>query len=134
MKIPIFRSSLAGSLEDLVRLRQSLGYDDHMLVSHLAHFDRYLIALGWAGKILTRELVEDWASSPGPINPCTRAKRLHTMRVLGRFIAQTRPHSFIPGPVWGPHGRPLGFVPISTAPRRSARCSRKLPSSPRPAR
>ena len=110
MKIPIFRSSLATFIDNLVRLRQSLGYNDHNLISHLAHFDRYLIALGWTGKILTRELVEDWASSPGPIKPPTRAKRLHTMRVLGRFIAQTRPDSFIPGPVWGPR-QTTGFRP-----------------------
>lgn len=68
-----------------------------MLVSHLTH----LIGFRWTGQILTRELVEDWASSPGPVKPCTRATRLHPMGVLGRFIAQTRPHSFIPGLVWG---------------------------------
>lgn len=110
MKIPIFQSSLAIFIEDLVRLRQSLGYDDRTFVSHLAHFDRYLISLGWTGQVLTRELVEDWASSSGPVIPLSRAKRLNTMRILGRFIAQTRSDSFIPGPAWGPR-QATGFRP-----------------------
>lgn len=110
MKIPAFQSSLASSLKGLVSLRQSLGYGDHTLVSHLAHFDRFLLTRGWRGKRLTRELVEDWASSCGPIKPITRAKRLHAMRILGRFIAQTRPDTYIPGPTWGSR-QATGFRP-----------------------
>jgi integrase/recombinase XerD len=110
MKKPIFRSNLRRSMKDLIRLRQSLGYDGHNLISHLAHFDRYLIAVGSTDKVLTRKLVEDWASSLGPIKPSTRAKKLHTLRILGRFIAQTHPHSFIPGPAWGPR-QTTGYRP-----------------------
>jgi integrase len=102
MKTLIFHSCLADSLRELVRLRKSLGYDDRSLVYRLAHFDRYLVALGWQSKSLTREVVENWASSSGPITPATRANRLQALRILGRFIARTRPDSYIPGPTWGP--------------------------------
>jgi integrase len=110
MKTPTFHSSLAASLEGLLRLRQSLGYEDRTFISHLAHFDRFLLERGWRGKRLIRKLVEEWASSCGPIKPITRARRLHTMRVLGRFIAQTHPDTYIPGPAWGPR-QATGFRP-----------------------
>jgi integrase/recombinase XerD len=102
MTIPEFKSSLAPFLKDLVELRQSLGYRDKGIVSHLAHFDRFLITRGGRPRWLTRKHVQEWASSGGPLKPSSRAKRLHSMRVLGRFIAQTHPKSYIPGPAWGP--------------------------------
>lgn len=110
MRIPTFQSSLASSLKGLVRLRQALGYGDKTLVAHLVHFDRFLAARRSRTKCLTRELVEEWASSDGPVKPVTRAKRLHAMRVLGRFIAQTHPDTYIPGPAWGPR-QATGFRP-----------------------
>jgi integrase/recombinase XerD len=110
MKRPLFQSPLAASLNALVRLRQSLGYDDRTLRSHLAQFDHYLTACGWRSRILTRILVNGWVASGSPITPRSRAKRLHAMRVLGRFIGQTRPESYIPGPAWGPR-QASGFRP-----------------------
>jgi site-specific recombinase XerD len=102
MKIPEFHSALARFLHGVVELRQALGYGDRSVISHLAHFDRFLVARGRRQRWLTRESVEDWASSDGPIKPYSRARRLQSMRILGRFIAQTCPKSYIPGPAWGP--------------------------------
>ena len=110
MKIREFRSSLALSLQRIVELRQSLGYNDKGVISHLVHFDRFLVARRWRRKTLTRELVEDWASSDGPLKPSSRAKRLHAMRILGRFIAQTHPKTYVPGRTWGPR-QGSGFRP-----------------------
>ena len=110
MKIPPFQSNLGPLLKSLIRLRQSLGYGDRPLISHLTQFDRFLIQHRWKGRCLTRTVVEDWVSSASPIKPITRAKRLHTMRVLGRFIAQTHPETYIPGPAWGPR-QATGFRP-----------------------
>jgi len=110
MTMPTFQSALTTSLDSLLRLRQSLGYGDRTLASHLAQFDRYLTKCRWRRRVLTRKVVQEWVASSGPITPASRAKRLHSMRVLGRFIAQTRPESYIPGPAWGPR-QASGFRP-----------------------
>lgn len=102
MKIPEFHSALARSIHGVVELRQALGYGDKGVISHLAHFDRFLVARGCRQKWLTRESVEAWASSDGPIKAYSRARRLQSMRILGRFIAQTCPKTYVPGPAWGP--------------------------------
>jgi site-specific recombinase XerD len=87
-----------------------MGHQDRGIVYHLAQFDRFL----WARKLhprgLSRAHVEKWASSDGPLKPASRAKRLHSMRILGRFIAQTHPRSYVPGRVWGPR-QTSGFRP-----------------------
>jgi len=101
-KMPEFSSRLAPFLRGLIDLRQSLGYADKSVISHLALFDQFLVARGNRERRLTRECVEAWAASDGPLKPRSRARRLHTMRLLGRFIAQTCPKSYIPGPAWGP--------------------------------
>jgi integrase/recombinase XerD len=110
MKTLTFQSSLAPVLRSFVGYRQALGYGDRGVRSLLAHFDRYLVARGWPRPILTRELVEDWAASGGPIKPRSRAQRLHVMRLLGRFLAQTHPDTYIAGPAWGPR-QETGFRP-----------------------
>ena len=101
MTTPPFSSVLAPSLRALVEHRQALGYGDRGVRSLLAHFDRYLVARCWRKPILTRPLVEEWAASSGPLKPRSRAQRLHVMRLLGRFLAQTHPETYIPGPAWG---------------------------------
>jgi integrase/recombinase XerD len=106
-----FSSVLAPTLRALVEHRQALGYGDRNVRSLLAHFDRYLVARRWSRPILTRPLVEDWAAaSSTPLKPRSRAQRLHVMRLLGRFLAQTHPTTYIPGPAWGPR-QPTGFRP-----------------------
>jgi integrase len=104
------RSAMASTLQMFLKLRQSLGYGDRGARSLIAHFDRYLVARDWKAPLLTRALVEDWAASGGPLQPRSRAKRLHVMRLLGRFLAQTHPETYIPGPAWGPR-QESGFRP-----------------------
>jgi len=110
MKVSSFHSALAPTLRAFVEYRQALGYGDRGVRSLLAHFDRYLVARGWARSILTRELVEDWAASDGPLKPRSRSQRLHVMRLLGRFLAHTHPDAYIPGPAWTPRQH-SGFRP-----------------------
>lgn len=115
MKNPIFQSSMAPSFRALVQLRRSLGYADRGLISHLVQFDRYLLARGSRSRILSRRLVEGWLSSKGPLAPSTQSGCLHSLRVLGRFLAQTHPDSYIPGPAWSrrrvPRFRPHIYTP-----------------------
>jgi integrase/recombinase XerD len=97
MKVPSLRSVLAPTLRALIELRQSLGYGDVAIVSGLAQFDRYLVDRAWDQPILTRRLVDDWMATAAQLKPATQAKRLHVMRLLGRYISQTHADSFVPG-------------------------------------
>jgi len=101
MRSPAFTSVLAHTLRSFAEHRRVLGYGDHTLLSHLAHFDRYLVVHGWMFPYLTRDVVEDWIASDGPLQPRSRAGRLQAMRLLGRFIAETHPETYVPGPAWG---------------------------------
>ncbi|MCL5961603.1 MAG: tyrosine-type recombinase/integrase [Chloroflexi bacterium] len=101
MRVPTFTSALASTLLSFAEYRHALGYGDHTLLSRLAHFDRYLAASGWTRPYLTRQVVEDWVASDVGLQSRSRAGRLHTMRLLGRFLAQTNPETYIPGPAWG---------------------------------
>lgn len=109
MRLQTFTSAMASTFSSLAEYRQALGYKNQTLLSYLAHFDRYLVALGWTLPYLTREVVEDWVASD-VLQPRSRAARLHAMRLLGRFIAQTLPETYIPGPTWGPR-QSSGFLP-----------------------
>lgn len=96
------RSALAVSIQGVIDLRQSLGYGDSTFRSYLVHFDRFLADRGWTGVELTRELVEEWACSGGPLRPKSRANRLSALRALALYHAQMAPQSYVPGPTWGP--------------------------------
>ena len=101
---------MARTLRDFLETRQALGYGDRGVRSLIFHFDRYLVEHGWRKPVLTRELVEAWTASAGPLQPRSRAQRLHVMRLLGRFISFTHPDTYIPGPAWGPRQK-SGFRP-----------------------
>ncbi len=100
MRIPDFQSAMAVTIRAVVEFRQSLGYGDRGVVSLLGNFDRYLVAQGLTTPVLTRELVEDWVASAGPLKPSSRGHRLHVLRLLGRYMARTHPETYIPGPAW----------------------------------
>ena len=101
MKMSDFHSNLAPAMQALLRQRQALGYRDKGFWYELRHFDRYLASVGWKEPGLTRKIVEDWAASNGPIRPATRAGRIGTARALARFLSETVPDTYIPGPVYG---------------------------------
>jgi integrase len=103
-------STMAPALHEFLETRRALGYGDRGVRSLTRHFDRYLVEHGWARPILTRELVEAWAASDGPLQPRSRAQRLHVMRLLGRFLSYMHPDTYIPGPAWGPRQN-SGFRP-----------------------
>lgn len=100
------QSILAPALLGLAGLRQALGHEDQSFHQYLAQFDRFLCTRQWMSPYLTRELVEAWVACKGPLRPKTRAARMHAMRALGRYIAQTHPETYIPGPTWGERQTP----------------------------
>lgn len=106
MTVPRYSSTLASALHGFVVQRQALGYADRSVKSLLAHFDRYLVKRGWTTPVLTRELIEDWVASGGPLKPPSRARRWHVIRLFGRFLAQTRPDSYVPGRADRAHSQP----------------------------
>lgn len=115
MKLPTFSSILAPALRSLAETRQALGYQDRSVVGYLAHFDRYLTAQGWTLPYTTPQVVDDWVGSTPGVQPVCRARRLQVMRLLGRFLVQTHPQSYVPGPTWnGAHDsgvRPYIYTP-----------------------
>lgn len=97
MNVPDLHSAMAPAMRALIALRQSLGYSDKNLVAHLKNFDSYLVSSGQDKPLLTREPAEAWAASGTALSRC---HRLHALRILGRFLAQSFPESYIPGPAW----------------------------------
>lgn len=98
MKTPIFQSSLALGLRGFIALRQSLGYQVRSLIVYLSHFDRYVVTADYDKEWLSRQLVEGWVASTPLLKPGSRAHRLHVMRVLARYLVQTHPETYVPGP------------------------------------
>ncbi len=116
MRLSALTSVLAPTLRSFAEHRQVLGYRDHSLPSYLALFDHHLVAQGWTFPYLTREVVEDWVASDGPLQPRSRAARLQAMRLLGRFIAETHPETYVPGPAWGLRQCPDSHLPYIYTP------------------
>jgi len=101
MTTPVFQSVLGPAMHQLLALRQSLGYRDRTLATLFASFDRYLFARGRNDPWLTRDMVEAWVTSDSRLKAVTRAYRYSAMRVLGRFLADQHPQTYVPGPTPG---------------------------------
>jgi len=98
MTLPTFRSVLAPAIQQCLTLRRSLGYGDHTLPTLFASFDRHLVARGWTDPWLTREVVHTWLASAPALTAQARAQRATALRILGRFVADQYPQTYVPGP------------------------------------
>jgi integrase/recombinase XerD len=99
MKERVFASALGPAMQQLLALRQSLGYvDGRTLVLLFASIDRYVSARNHAEPWLTREIAEGWAVGDSRVKPTTIARRYAALRVLGRFLTATCPQTYVPGP------------------------------------
>lgn len=101
MKAPALQSVLASTMQQLLALRQSLGYQDKTFVTVLASFDRFVSTRGQTDPWLIRDIVEAWVSNESQLTARARAHRYSTLRVLGRFIAYQYPQTYVPGPTPG---------------------------------
>ena len=101
MKAPVFQSALGPAMNQLLAVRKSLGYADRTLPSHFASFDRYLMAHGGADAWLTRATAEAWVGSDPTLKPAARSHRFSMLRVLGRYLIQQHPETYVPGPAPG---------------------------------
>jgi len=86
---------------ELLTLRHSLGYHDKTLGTLFASFDRYFFARARTDPWLTRGIVEAWVASKPHLKPAARAHRYSALRVLGRFVAQEHPQTYVPSPTPG---------------------------------
>lgn len=98
MTSPTFRSSLGPAIQELLALRKSLGYQDKVFSTHLASFDRYLVARGQRDSWLIRDAVDGWVNADPSLKGNSRARRCSALRALGRHIADRHPQTYIPGP------------------------------------
>lgn len=101
MTTPVFHSVLRPAMLQLLELRQSLGYRDKSLGTFFASFDRYFFAQARTDPWLTRDIVEAWVASKPHLKPAARAHRYSALRVLGRFLADQYPQTYVPGPTPG---------------------------------
>jgi len=97
----VFQSALAPTTRQLLAVRHSLGYQDKTLGTLLASFDRYFFAHGRTDPWLTNDIVEAWVASDSPLTAAARAHRYSALRLLGRFLAEQHPQTYVPGPVPG---------------------------------
>ena len=95
---PTFHSVLGPAIQQLLAVRQALGYGDKVFRTLLASFDRHLVARGWTDPWLTRDVVHTWLTSEPALTPLARAHRAAALRVLGRFVADQYPQTYVPGP------------------------------------
>src|SRR4051812_13078197 len=98
MKTPAFQSALGQAMNQLLALRQSLGYADRTLPSYFASFDRYL--LGHGHSWLTRTAAEAWVSD-SKLSLSARSHRISALRLLARHLIQQHPETYVPGPAPG---------------------------------
>lgn len=99
MKVRVFKSALGPAMQQLLALRESLGYVDHRtLVTLFVSLDRFVSAQNHAEPWLTREIAESWAVGDSPVKPTTIARRYAALRVLGRFLAVQYPQTYVAGP------------------------------------
>jgi integrase/recombinase XerD len=101
MTSPVFHSVLGPAMHQLLALRHSLGYRDKALGTFFASFDRYFFAHAGSDPWLTRDIVEAWVASKPHLKPAARAHRYSALRVLGRFLAEEHPQTYVPGPTPG---------------------------------
>jgi integrase len=102
MTLSRFCSVLAPAIEQCLTLRHSLGYGDHALPAVLASFDRHLVARGWTDPWLTREVVHAWLAADPALTAQARAQRATALRILGRFVADQYPQTYVPEPMRRP--------------------------------
>jgi site-specific recombinase XerD len=101
MTPPALQSVLASAMQQLLALRQSLGYQDKTFTALLASFDRFVSTREQTDPWLTRDIVEAWVSNESKLKARSRAHRYSALRVLGRFIAHQYPQTYVPGPTPG---------------------------------
>jgi integrase/recombinase XerD len=97
----VFQSALGPEMHQLLALRHSLGYQDKVLGTHFAAFDRYFFAHGRTDPWLTHDIVEAWVASDPQLTAAARARRYSALRVLARFVAEQHPQTYVPGPTPG---------------------------------
>jgi integrase/recombinase XerD len=97
----VFQSVLGPAMRQLLALRHSLGYQDKTLGTFFASFDRFFFAHGRTDPWLTHDIVEAWVASDPHLTARARAHRYSALRLLGRFLAEQHPQTYVPGPTPG---------------------------------
>jgi hypothetical protein len=95
MKMPIFHSSLAQGMTDLVTFKRAEGYDYTAQAVFLNHFDSFLDTQGYQKTILDRKIIGDYIVHIANQSDNSRYSRLSTVRVLSRYLHQFDPESYV---------------------------------------
>jgi len=95
MNMPVFRSSLAQGMTDLVTFKRAQGLDYTAQAVFLKHFDSFLCTQGYQKTSLDRKIVDDYIAHIANQADNTRYSRLSTVRVLSLYLYQFDPESYV---------------------------------------
>lgn len=103
-------STLAGQLDDYLRLRRGLGFQPGQHGSVLPGFVAYAAASG--AQTVTVELAVTWARLPAGIKPITADFRLSEVRGFARYLHAIDPAHEVPPPglLGVPRRRPTPYI------------------------
>lgn len=96
-QMPVFNSSLAKAMTDLVTFKQMEGFDYIGQAQFLKWFDDFLCSKGYRETSLNRQIVDAYIAHTGHLAPNSRYSRLSPVRVLSRFLNQLEPQSYVLG-------------------------------------
>lgn len=87
-KWPVFISTLAPVLTELITEQRALGYHPKE-AQDFARFDRFCEAVGHVTMTLSRDLVEQWTATHPGETEANRQRRITLMRVLAHFMRRS---------------------------------------------
>lgn len=96
MSAPAFSSCLAVQMRHFVELRRFTGksYDGQEL--NLSRFDWFLKRHNWAGRHITREIVQGYRCGLGYLSPVTQRCRMTVVRQFCLYLSALEPGCYVP--------------------------------------
>lgn len=91
-----FHSCLAGHMRRFIELRQFTGKDYDGQALNLSRFDRFLSQQRWAGRWLTREIIQDYRVSLAYLCPVTQRCRMPAVRQFCIYLSAFESHCYVP--------------------------------------
>ncbi len=96
MNNQIFQSCLADHMRRFVKLRQFTGKDYSGQALNLSRFDRFLTRQRWAGRWLTREIIQRYRVSLANLCPATQRCRMPAVRQFCIYLSAFELRCYVP--------------------------------------
>ncbi len=96
---PQFQTQFAGLMNQFVALRRLSGTDYDSQIKLLLYFDTFLLSIAFQKDFITPESIDQYLQSISHLHPRSQGNRISVVRQFCQYIAQQKPHSYIPEPV-----------------------------------